>query len=119
MNDDGLPSREGGVRPRTRDGRGAAPGFVRAIAFAVGLVATLVRAAAAIGTAQMPPTPLLRRVSAFAGSVLEIANDPFEALATLAIVATVCGAIATWRRSAGAAAIVAVALLVAIASRAA
>ena len=111
MNDVTLPSREGGARLRVRDGRDAMHRIVRAIVFVLGLVAMTTRSAADVVVDAIPLPPLMRRVSAVAGFVVDLAADPAQALATIALVATVSVAIAAWRRSAAAGTFVAATLL--------
>ena len=111
MNDGRLPSREGGARPRVRDGRRRIPG---AIALLAGIIAAIARTAVAVVADPQQLSPLGRRLSAVAAFVFELAGDPAHALTAIAIVATVSGAVAVWRRSAAAGAFVFAAMMLAI-----
>ena len=102
MNDERRPSREGGARLRARDGRGVGRRLVRALVFVAGLAAMASRSAADVVVDAIPLSPLMRRVSAVGAFALELAADPAQALAPIAVIATVSVSIAAWRRSAAA-----------------
>jgi hypothetical protein len=117
MNDASLPSREGGARLRARGGRNAARRMIVAIVFVAGLLATFARTAIALVEDPQQFSPFTRRLSALGAFALELAGDPAHALVAIAVVTTVAGAIAAWRRSAVDGAIVAVTMLLAIDER--
>ena len=114
MNDERLPSREGGARPRVRDGRRVARRIAGAIVFLAGIVVAITRTAVAVVADPQQLSPLGRRLSAVAALVFELAGEPANALTAVAIVATVSGAIAVWRRSAAAGAFVFATMMMAI-----
>ena len=114
MNDERLPSREGGARPRVRGGRSAARRIPAAVVFLAGIIAAIARTAVAVVADSQQLSPLGRRLSAVAAFVLELEGDPARALTTVAIVATVSCAIAAWRRSAAAGAFVFATMMMAI-----
>ncbi len=112
MNDDGVPSREGGARLRVRrDRRVTRAGMVRAVVFVAAVLAVVTRTAAAVVAGQAAWSPLPPRVVALITLALELVGDPVRALAPLALAVTVSGAVAVWRRSAAVAAFVGTAIV--------
>jgi hypothetical protein len=79
--------------------------------FVAGLLATFARSAIAVAEDPQQLSPFARRLSALGAFALELAGDPAHALAAIAIVTTVAGVIAAWRRSVVDGAIVAATML--------